>query len=184
MATFTDRPLAEVLTAIESRLAALNWQAGPPAVKAFDEVRRWASDDLVSAFKALLAVRQRVCIVVLTGVTYDDSRSHGGLLAVSRTARISLLISDAVLADPAKAIWGSPSNPGSWRLAELAVTAVSGQLAAPPGGVRVRPSELTPLAIEDLSRQLPGRAVVTVDLDAVGGLGLENFSAPGPLPQP
>lgn len=183
MASINARSLDAVLDEIEARIGGASWgedEDGNP-LPAFHEVRRFSSDDILGAFKDLVAVQQRVCVVVLTGVAWESAQREQPLLFYQRTARVSLLCSDEVLSDETAALWGTQTNPGAWQLAELALQSVGGLLLANPAGVIVRPVEQTPMAVVDLQRRLPGRAVVAVEIEAVGGTLMEAISSRGPI---
>jgi hypothetical protein len=179
MATLNARPLAEIMQALETRLTALLWNGQP----AFAEVRRFAADDLLAAFRALIAVQRRVCITLCAGVEWPSPGPgyEQPWLHHRRVARITLLCSDQVLSRETHALWGTASTPGAWRLAELAVEACCGLLLPNPGGVLVRPSAMLPLSVVDLRQNQPGRAVVSADLEAIGGTLTEPLASPGPI---
>lgn len=176
MATLTTRTLDAVASAMEVRLRSAQWAGGA----AFHEVRRFVADDLIQAFRELVAVQDRVCIVAATGVDWNAEHDQP-LLYAQRTARFTLLCSDQVLGDATTAIWGGEKNPGAWHLAELATAAVCGLLFPNPSGVLVRPAEQTPMSVVDLQRKLPGRAVVAVEVEAVGGTLVEVIRSYGPI---
>ena len=177
MATLTTRSLDSVMTALETRLRAAQWGS----VAAFREVGRFVSDDLIQAFTELVAVQDRVCIIAATGVEWESQDPEQPLSFFQRTARISLLCSDSVLSDATAAIWGTATNPGAWRLAEIAVGAACGLLLNNPAGVIVRPAEQTPMSVVDLKKRLPGRVIVAADIEAVGGTLVEEIASPGPV---
>lgn len=185
MATLVASTLDAVLSEIETRLSALTWgTAVPPATppKMFAEVRRWTSEDLVEAFQALIAVQDRVCFTVLTGVDWTPEEPERYPFYYRRQARVTLLVSDRQAGDPRKALWGDGSTmPGVWELAARAEAAVCGLLIQNPSGVIVSPDSDNPMEIVDLKRLLPGRVVVAVSLVAQGGRLTENMGNIGPV---
>lgn len=174
------RSTPEILDALKTRLTAATWQptGGGPAQPAFEQVALYDVNDLESAFRDLLASRRRVAFLVPTGETYTPA-NQGRQALYTRRLTVSVLVSDRVHGKRLEALYGSDSTPGADGLKELALSAVCGQLFAPPGGVLCRPVAAVPIQIEDNTRAMPGRAAIELQLELTGGV----ISAPV-LPAP
>lgn len=167
------RSAAGIIAELTTQLAAV--KLADDTTPAFQRIERFDVESLTEAFRLLLISEQRVCVIVALDEQYESVLENRKLL-VKRLQPIVLLISDRVLGDRDKALWGDPedaSNPGAYALAALALPAVTGQLlAAAPGlgAVVSAPASASPIFLQDDDQQnLPGRAAVALELHCRGG---------------
>ena len=158
---------------------------GPAMLPAFQRIEVFDVESLTDAFRLLTVSEQRVCLIVLLDEQFE-TLVEGRKLFVTRLQPAALLISDRILGDRVKALWGDAADataPGAFALAELALPAVTGQLisaAAGRGGILAEPKNCYSIFLKDEDRQeLPGRAAVSLELTCRGGT-LETHTDPGP----
>lgn len=163
---------------ITARLVELLKQAEWNGDAAFDDVRRFDSTEWVEAFRrTLTGMTSRVAFVVAGSESWDDDGSTVGRMSLRRQMSITLLVSDRVLGNADAAQFGGSDNPGSRRLADIAIAAVSTTLISNPGGCHARPVSVEPVFFtETENTALPGRAACLVELEITGGHLLSPLS--------
>ena len=181
-ASTTRRSRQEIAAALTAQLSPLTIPGGDVA---FQRIELFDIESLTEAFRWLFISEQRVCVIVMMDETFD-SVLEGHKLLVTREQPVALLVSDRILGDRLKALWGDDADPtavGAFALAELALPEVTGQLisaAAGKGGVICEPRQSSSFFLKDNDRQeLPGRAAVALELICRGGT-LETTNDPGP----
>lgn len=159
------------------------------AVKAFDSVVLFDSEDLVSAFKFLVVTEQRVAVVVPLQEDFTEvlpGQGNAGLkYQWTRAFPVLVICSDRVLGNREEALWGSDdgSEMGAVNLAELVLPAVAGQLlpnAVALSGVVASPRSSSVLVVKDTEQDLPGRVAVGLEFECRGGT-LESRLEKGPV---
>lgn len=179
------RSTAEIVNAIVDRLQALEWTpAGGRPEPAFGEVFRFNSTDIGSAFQSLLASKQRVALVVPMARDWGMSEASGGRrFYAMRDTQISVVVSDRVHGQSARAWAGDDNTPGAWGLADLVTPSISGQLFASTGpgahSVDLFPTFENDMEVADERNPRAGRAAVVLEFVAKGGF-IEMPKTPGP----
>jgi hypothetical protein len=177
-ATYNRQPTTAILAELKARMTALKLADG--TTPAFARVELFDSESLLEAFELLTLSEQRICVIVPLDETFN-TENRGQILISTRILPVALLISDRVIGDRTKALFGSAANLGAYALAELALPVVTGRLLDNPNGVTVEPVNTSVLIIKNQKEKqnLPGRAAVALELQCRGG----NLQAPlGPQP--
>jgi len=126
-------------------------------------------DFLHLAFQVLLLSQQTIAIVVPLASHWQEELSQRKVLC-RRVQPVAVLISDRVLGNRTAALFGSASNTGAFNLSALAVPAITGQLLPNPSGVICVPTGESSLVLKQADKtNLPGRAVVALEVDCKGG---------------
>lgn len=174
-ATNNRRSVPEILAALKTQIEGLQWDGAA----AFGSVKLFDVASLETAFKELLESQQRVCFLVPDDEVFE-TKLRGRYLMLTRRLPVALLISDRVLGNRQKALYGDgTTTPGSFALAELILAAVTGQLLDNPAGVVCVPKTSAVLQLENSTTKLPGRSCVELDLECTGGT-LETALSIGP----
>lgn len=169
------RPVADVLAALKARCEAVQWRGTP----AFGSVRLFDVSSLQEAVTELLASQQRVCFIVPDDEAFEN-RLQGRKILITRKLPVALLISDRVLGNRQKALYGDADHtPGALTLAHLVLVAITGELLPKPNAVLCLPRLAAILPLSDDANRLPGRSCVELDVDCTGGT-LETTLSNGP----
>jgi len=168
-----------ILEAIKSRLEEMTWTpTGGGAVLAFGQVIIFDLKDLASALRELLAVEDRVALIVYEGDRWDNE-ANGQSLTSTLTREVTVIVSDRQLGDRSAATLGSTENPGAYALADLVIESLHGPLTlrlvdaagAARGRAWMQPLDGQPLLIEgQLRDQLVGRAAKVVRIEVRSGV--------------
>lgn len=186
-ATAHRRTTSEIVKAIQAICAGLVWTGTEGAPPAFDNVQLFDSEDLPEAFKFLLMVEQRVCLIV--PLDEEHTEEFSGLKYLwRRKLPVIVLCSDRILGDRKAALFGIAAdepdggapNPGAFGLAEMVLPAVSGLLLPNPNGVICSPKTTSVLTVKDMEKDLPGRVAVGIEFECRGGW-LETTLPRGPV---
>ncbi len=133
-----------IIDALVGRVRDMEDEAGE---RMFQEVESYPRADLAEALKKLLAVRDRVCVLVPDGVSYESER-QGNELRVSKVVTVILMASDRDIADRRAAALGGGGTVGAMAMAE---TMAEGLMGDDLGmrGVWVEPGDGEPLYISE-----------------------------------
>jgi hypothetical protein len=178
-ATITRASVAAIVTQLVANIKAV--QLPNNAGAAFGEVKQFDEESLVEAFRYLHLVQSRVCVVIALDEKFVEKERSTKLL-ITRIVPICLLISDRVVGDRMKALYGdSTVNPpiyGADALKELVLPMVTGTLLANPKVV-VSPESASVFVVKDKMQQnLPGRSAIALELQCTGGTITAN-TGPG-----
>lgn len=170
-ATIQNRAsVGAIVLALQAAVQAVQLPANAGA--AFGEVKLFDEESLVEAFRYLHLAQQRVCVIV----PMDEKLpvvAQGTRILMKRELPVVLLISDRVVGDRVKAMYGDlAANPpiyGADGLKELVLPAVTGLLIADPKTV-CEPTGASVFVVKDKMQQnLPGRSAVALELQVRGG---------------
>jgi hypothetical protein len=173
---------AEIAAAVKAQMDALMLDAEDPKgpgnlLKAFERVELFDVQDLTDAFRIALISEQRVCVIVVLAQQFTPQIEEQKIV-ISRLQPIGLIISDRLLGDRVKALFGDPLDatvPGSFALAQLAMTALTGKLLPSDLGtgktkVISTPANVDSIFLKDEDKQeLPGRSAVMLEINCIGG---------------
>lgn len=157
-----------VLSGLLTALRALTYDQDGVAQPAFEAVEAYDMTDLADAMNRLVAQRDRVCLVIYDGTSFDN-RVSGTTLHTSSIRQFVLVVADRNFGDRMIALVGSDSAPGAYLLADRVVEEFRGAI---PGidGCRWEPTETEPMSIEGKVRdELVGRGAMLVTLRCIGG---------------
>jgi len=158
---------AAIAAALQAQLQTVQLPANGGT--AFQRVELFDSENLIEAFQVLLLSQQTIAIVVPLASHWQEELSQRKVLC-RRVQPVAVLISDRVLGNRTAALFGSASNTGAFNLSALAVPAITGQLLPNPSGVICVPTGESSLVLKQADKtNLPGRAVVALEVDCKGG---------------
>lgn len=165
-ANFKSVPV--VVNALKTQLAAV--KLADAATDAFERIELFDNENLAEAFKTLLISEQRIAVIVPLEARWEQKNPAESIRTVRRVLPVVLLISDRAIGDRTTALFGSADSPGAFGLSALALPAVTGQLFSNPAGVVAMPSSESVVILKDAEKSnLPGRAVVAVEVQCQGG---------------
>ena len=168
---------AAIVLAIKTQLTAVKLADNTTA--AFQRVEMFDDENLGEAFQTLLMSEQRIAVIVPLTARWE-TESGQRKLVTRRVQPVAILISDRVLGNRTLALYGGASNPGAFVMCARTVPAVSGQLIPNPAGVISKPVNESVMTLKKEDKQnLPGRAVVVLEVDCQGGW-LEAALGAGP----
>lgn len=122
----------------------------------FQTVESYQRADLREALLKLVAVRDRVCVLVPAGITYE-SRGEGPSLIVGKSIEVLVMVADRDLADRRAAALGSDDITGAMAMAEKIAEELMGHDLG-TRGVWVEPGEGEPILISsDDQKAMGGR---------------------------
>ena len=147
-----------VLSGLITALRALTCERDGAPVPAFEAVEAFDLTDLVEALQRLVAARDRVCLVIYDGTSFD-SRRNGQALHTSSVRRFTVVVADRNFGDRMTAFVGSTDSPGAYLLADRVVEEFRGVITG-IDGCWWEPTEIEPMSIEGKVRDEIGRAHV------------------------
>lgn len=181
----TRQTNAAIINALVAAVQGVVWQAGPPAVPAFERVEFFDVEKLAEAFQFLLITEQRVCVIVPLEERFSSAINSPGKLVVTRELPVVLMISDRVFGDKKRqvALLGDNTTPGAQGLMELTLPSVTGMLLQPANGasgIKCIPRSAVVMTVAGKEQaKLPGRLCMAVELECTGGT-LTAGVGPGP----
>ena len=166
-ATATFASTAAIAMALQAQLRQVQLPNAGGA--AFQRVELFEMVDIMDAFRRLLISEQQIAIIVAHDATWHRECQQRKLL-IRRAQAFSILISDRVIGARTSALYGGSSNEGAFNLSFLVHPYVTGQLLNNPGGVVCCPAREGAIGFKDPEKNnLPGRAVVNLEVDCDGG---------------
>ncbi|HEY4414472.1 MAG TPA: hypothetical protein VGO57_02175 [Verrucomicrobiae bacterium] len=137
--------------------------------QAFERIELFDNENLVEAFKTLLVSEQRIAVIVPLEARWSHDPKEK-VRVMRRVLPVAVLVSDRQIGDRTTALFGNDETPGAFGLSALALPLISGQLISNPGGVVAMPVSESVVILKDQEREnLPGRAVVAVEIECQGG---------------
>lgn len=138
--------------------------------QAFVTVALYDMSNLLQALTELIAIGDRVCLIVHDQERFDNARA-GRELRSRQMRDVMLLIADRNVASRQKALFGDPASvppqPGVLALKDLILNHVVGLLQP---GLYCQPMHGEQMVLEKKIRdELQGRVVFTMGLQIVGG---------------
>lgn len=162
--------MPEIVAALVDQLKLVKLDDGQ--TPAFEQVEKFDVSDLEEPFRLLLVSKKRVALVIPMDEQFPIT-STAQKLIIKRSQPVAILFSDFAYGDRQQAFWGSGKTPGSFRLMELSLPFVVGQLIAnspEANGVVSVPSRVdTYVVVSKRDKNLPGRSAVSLELECKGG---------------
>lgn len=161
------KSVPDVLAALKAQLQAVKLSDG--VTDAFQRIELFDNENLAEAFKTLLVSEQRIAVIVPLDARWEHDKKES-VRVIRRVLPVAVLVSDRQIGDRTTALFGNANTPGAYGLSSLALPFVSGQLIVNPGGVVAMPMGESVVILKDAEREnLPGRAVVAVEVECQGG---------------
>ena len=120
----------------------------------FQTVETYQRVDLREALLKLVAVRDRVAVLVPSGITYE-SRHEGNTLIVGKVIEVLVMVADRDIADRRAAALGSDDITGAMAMAEQIAEGLMGHDLG-TRGVWVEPGEGEPILITSEDQKAMG----------------------------
>jgi ribosomal protein S13 len=152
------------LNALKTKLQAVQWNGAA----AFVTVAMFDMSNLVVALQELLAIGDRVCLIVHDQERFENER-RGRSLHTKQVRDIALLIADRNITNRQKALFGDADIPlpGALALKDAILNGVVGLLQP---GMFIQPMHGEQIVLEKKVRdELQGRVAFTLGIQLVGG---------------
>jgi len=163
-ATNNRKTIPDILAALKTAIEGVQYQDAP----AFERVELFDNNSITDAISRLLGYDKTLCFIIPLDEQFTKITS-GRKLLFGRSLPIALLISDRAIDSRQKALFGSEDTPGAHRLMEAVLPAIIGQLIENPNGVVCKPTNCGVVDVINTDKNLPGRAVIELDVECTGG---------------
>lgn len=149
-------PTLSIMAALKTKIEAIIEPEVDPVHPLFQEVRAYPQANIGQAIDDLLIFEDRVCLIIPAGNRHNTQRI-GDKLRVQRVSDFIFLLADRVYgAFDAEAMMGSPENPGTIRLQDYLLAALTGEQLGNPR-LLLEPRDGQPFEVRKTDSAAAGR---------------------------